>query len=211
MHGPGNWPRRTRTGLLGASACLLPGAVGHVAAGGRLPGAVGLAGVFAVLALVCTALGGLRRHRFAATALFLGAVQSVLHLVFHAMTGGHGAPAAQPGAGGAHPGHGHHGMPSHGADAAPAGTSGHAADPGMTLAHTLAALCAAVCLIHGERVLGRLAGLLLRPLLRIPAAPAVPVPPGRPGPGPGPAAAAPHGVLHSRVHPRRGPPRATYA
>ncbi|WP_079126269.1 hypothetical protein [Streptomyces sp. ERV7] len=221
MRGPGNWLRRTRVGLLGGFACLLLGAVGHVAAGGHLPDATGLAGIFAVLAVVCGALHGLRRHRFAVSTVVLGSVQGVLHFVFHAMAGGHttagghGGMRAQPPAHGAHAGHaGHHGMPMPDTDAATEAASevsGHTMDPGMSLAHTFAALGTAVCLVQGERVLQRLAALLLRPLLRIGAPSAVPVPPGQPEPGPDDTLPVLHGVLLSRVHPRRGPPMATYA
>ncbi|MFI8520110.1 hypothetical protein ACIGEZ_20115 [Streptomyces sp. NPDC085481] len=213
MRGPGSWLRRTRAGLLGASACLLLGAAGHVAAGGRLPGTTGLVGLFAVLAVVCGALSALRRHRFAATVLVLGLAQSVLHLVLHIMAGGHGDATATPG--GMHMGRmehmehmghaGHHGVP------AGPGASGHSMDPGMTLAHTLAALGAAVCLIHGERVLGRLSRLLLPPLPRAFVPATVPVPPERPAAEPDRTLPMPRGVLLARTRTRRGPPSATYA
>ncbi|MEU8519451.1 hypothetical protein [Streptomyces sp. NPDC048577] len=207
MRGPGNWLRRTWAGLLGSSACLLLGAAGHVAAGGRLPGATALAGLFAVPAVVCGALSAMRRHRFAATVVTLGLAQSVLHLVFHAMTGGHGDATTSPGGERVeHMGHpGHHGMP------AGPGASGHSVDTGMTLAHTLAALGAAVFLIHGERVLGRLSRLLLPPLPRAFAPVTVPVLPERPGAEPDDTLPAPRGALLARARSRRGPPRATHA
>ncbi len=191
VRGPGNWLRRTRAGLLGASACLLLGAAGHMAAGGRLPGATGLAGLFAVLTVVCGALSALRRHRFAAIVVALGLAQSLLHLVFHAMAGGHGGapvPHTMNSALMEHAGLArHHGMP------VGSGASEHSTDLGMALAHTLAALGAAVCLIRGERVLGRLSGLLLRPLLRAFVAATVPSLPQRPGTEPDSILPAPHG------------------
>lgn len=98
------------------------------------------------------------------------------------------------------------------------GAAGHSMDMdmgmgmGMASAHTLAALGAAVCLIHGERVLARVSGLFLRPLLRaFVAATAAALPASPRGhryrslsrPLTGPSSHAP-----SR---RRGPPPATYA
>ncbi|WP_234323040.1 hypothetical protein [Streptomyces bikiniensis] len=210
MRGPGNWLRRTRAGLLGAFACLLLGAAGHAAAGGRLPGATGLAGIFVVLAVLCGAVSALRRHRFAATALTLGLVQSVLHLVFHAMTGGHGGHTAE--SGGGHMAHMEH--TSHAGHAEmPTGSvaPGHSMDAGMTPAHTLAALGASVCLIHGERLLARLSRLLLSPLPRALVPAAVPVPPKLPTGRPDRPLPPSHGVLLARTRPRRGPPPVTYA
>ncbi|MFF0483598.1 hypothetical protein [Streptomyces sp. NPDC004435] len=140
------------------------------------------------------------------TVLVLGLTQSALHLVFHALAGGHGGAAAVPEEHMAHMGHaGHGGMP------AGPGPSGHSADPAMTLAHTLAALGASVCLIHGERLLARLSGLLLRPLLRVFMPATVPVPPGRPVREPARALPLPRGVLLARSRTRRGPPSVTYA
>ncbi|WP_234312590.1 hypothetical protein [Streptomyces sp. NRRL F-5065] len=213
MRGPGNWLKRTRAGLLGAFACLLLGAAGHAAAGGRLPGATGLAGIFVVLAVLCGAVSALRRHRFAATALMLGLVQSVLHLVFHAMSGGHGGHTTQSGGGHmAHSAHMEH-MSHTGHGGVPTGSvaPGHSMDAGMTLAHTLAALGASVCLIHGERLLARLSRLLLSPLPR-PFVPAtVPVPPKPPTGRPDRPLPPSHGVLLARTRTRRGPPPVTYA
>ncbi|WP_433549037.1 hypothetical protein ACQPZG_31225 [Streptomyces sp. CA-294286] len=208
MRGRGNWLKRARTGLLGALACLLLGAAGHVAAGGQLPGATGLAGLLAVLAVVCGAVSTLRRHRFAATVVVLGLTQSVLHLAFHAMTGGHGgASTPHGGVHAEHMGHaGHHSMPPG------TGAPGHAMDSGMTLAHTLAALGASACLIHGERVLSRLPRLLLPPLPRVllqATAPVLPEPPTAELDGTPPTPR--HGVLLARACTRRGPPSATYA
>lgn len=215
VRGPGNWLRRTRKALPGSLTCLLLGAAGHVAAGGRLPGTAGLAGILAVLLVLFGVLSELRRHRFAATVLVMGALQSILHLVLHAAAGGHDAMAAHRSTSTGRPAHvhhaGHHTMPAPVPDTASEATSGHAMDPGMTVAHTFAALGTAACLVYGERVLERLANLLLHPLLRTAAPAAVPVPPERAQSAHGGDLPAPHGALIARVHPRRGPPTATYA
>lgn len=214
MREPGNRLRRTRAGLLGASTCLLLGAVGHVAAGGRLPGATGLAGLFAVLTVLCGALSAPLRHRFATVVLALGLGQGALHLVFHAMDAGTGHPAVMP--------HGtrmeHMASTGHQNGPAGPGAAGHSMDMdmdmdmGMASAHTLAALGAAVCLIHGERVLARVSGLFLRPLLRAFVAATAAVLPRVLTRAPVPLTLpAPHGTLLARAVCRRGPPPATYA
>ncbi|WP_343240473.1 hypothetical protein [Streptomyces sp. SID14515] len=83
MRAPGGLPRRAARGLLCGSACLVLGAVSHVAAGGRLPGA----GVLGLLLLALTVQGALllggRRHRFDLVVLVLGATQFALHNAFH--------------------------------------------------------------------------------------------------------------------------------
>ncbi|MFI1172802.1 hypothetical protein [Streptomyces melanogenes] len=217
MHGPDSWLRRASKGLLCASVCLLLGAVSHVAAGGRLPGPGGLGLVFAALTVVGTVLFGGRRRRFDVTTLALGATQFGLHLAFHhlSMSDGSHSPAmtAMPGSAAEH-----HAMPSH-APGAHAGMgmagmdmsgmahagSGHAMTAGMTLAHAVATLGTALCVIYGERILRRLAALVL-PRLRFAAPPSLPVPPKRQLPPPYAPGHVRLGVLFTRCRPRRGPP-----
>ncbi|MFD0260603.1 hypothetical protein ACFVH7_20340 [Kitasatospora indigofera] len=88
--------------------------------------------------------------------------------------------------------------------AAMAGPMPHGMGWAMTAAHALATFGTAVFLLHGDRVLRRLAALVVRrlilPLLRCPAPrrPSVPV---RDAPS-----VRPHAVLLARCEPRRGPP-----
>ncbi|MER6202475.1 hypothetical protein ABT234_34535 [Streptomyces sp. NPDC001586] len=146
MRGPDRWLRRTSRGLLCASACLSLGAAGHIAAGGRLPGAGDLALVFAGLTVLGTLLFGGRRRRFDVTTLVLGATQFVLHLAFHrlSMPGGSPLPAMasmSDGMGGRQAMAGHAPPGAHEAMSAAAMThpgSGHAMTTTMTLAHALA-------------------------------------------------------------------------
>ncbi|MFI1100774.1 hypothetical protein [Streptomyces melanogenes] len=215
MHGPDSWLRRASKGLLCASVCLLLGAVSHVAAGGRLPGPSGLGLVFAALTVVGTVLFGGRRRRFDVTTLALGVTQFGLHLAFHHLSMPNGSPSpamtamtAMPGragkqhamagqAPGAHAGMDMAGMAHAG--------SGHVMTPGMTLAHAVATLGTALCVIHGERILRRLATLVL-PRLRFAAPPSLPVPSQRQLPPPPATDHVRLGVLFTRCRPRRGPP-----
>ncbi|WP_369382910.1 hypothetical protein [Streptomyces sp. cg36] len=224
MRGPESLPRRASKGLLCAFACLSLGAVSHLAAGGRLPGPGGLGLVFAALTVVGTALFGGRRRRFEVTTLALGAIQFGLHLAFHRLSMSHGSHSpAMSGmsgmagmsdmAGMTAGGTEQHTMTGHapgshmGMDMAVMGHagSGHAMTAGMTLAHAAATLGTALCVIHGERILRRLAALVLP---RLPSAerPSLPVP-SRRRPLPPPAPAVLHtAVLFTRCRPRRGPP-----
>ncbi|MFJ9823051.1 hypothetical protein ACIRSU_01595 [Streptomyces sp. NPDC101160] len=214
MRGRDSWQRRTSKGLLCASASLFLGAVGHVAAGGSLPGARGLGIVFTGLTVLGAVLFGGRRRHFDVTVLTLGVTQFALHLVFHRMTmmpadgSGHGAMAGRH----------HHGagmtMPAHmtmPADMAmPTDTGAADSGPDMTAAmtsgHALATLGTALCLIYGERILRRLAALLLPRLPLLAPTVSCPAPPaGRP-PAPFTAGHVRLGVLLTRCRPRRGPP-----
>ncbi|MFF0558571.1 hypothetical protein [Streptomyces sp. NPDC004266] len=215
MGGRDSWPRRTSRGLLCASASLSLGAAGHVAAGGSLPGARGLATVLIGLTVLGTALsGGRRRRRFDVSVLALGATQFALHLVFHRLTM---PPAGGSGHGAMTGGH-HHGagMAMSARMAMPADTvmpadtgasgSGHGMTASMTSGHALATLGTALCVIHGERVLRRLAVLLLTRLpLAVPVRSRPAPPAGRP-PAPFTAGHVRLGVLLARCCPRRGPP-----
>ncbi|MFE1771068.1 hypothetical protein [Streptomyces sp. NPDC059008] len=215
MRRPGRGAGRTGRGLLCASACLLLGAASHVAAGGRLPGAGALGVLFAVLTVQGAVLFGGRRRRFDVTTLTLGGTQFALHLAFHhlsmrdgghAMSVGHAAhrmsgsmdeSMAGPYMGGMTP-----------ADLAGAG-GGHSLSPAMTLAHAVATLGTALCVVYGERVLRGLAALVVPDVcFRAPAA--LPFTPRlRPAL---PSSAHPRfGVLLARSRPRRGPPSAAPA
>jgi hypothetical protein len=195
------WLRRTAKGLLCAAACLIPGAIGHVTAGGSLPGPGSLALLFAGLTVLGVVLFGGRRRRFDVTVLVLGAAQTGLHLAFHRLSA--------PGAGGGHAMAGHdptaHAHP-HTAEA----VAGHSLTGEMTAAHALATLGAALCVLHGDRVLRRLAALLLPRLVLI-ALTACPLPSARRTPPPSTAGHVRLRVLLTRCRPRRGPPAPTAA
>lgn len=201
MRAPGGWPTRAARGLLCGAACLILGAVSHVAAGGRLPGAGVLGLLFVALAVQGALLFGGRRRRFDIVTLVLGGTQFALHHAFHSLStpGGAHHPAAASGHG-----HGHH-------LAGPSGTGGgHAMDAEMSLAHAAATLGTALCVIHGERVLRRLATLLLpRPGLRQGPSPLPCLPRSRPAP-PG-VVRIRFGALLARSRHRRGPPSAAVA
>nr|WP_240925297.1 hypothetical protein [Streptomyces sp. 196(2019)] len=205
MRAPGSWPTRAARGLLCGAACLILGAVSHVAAGGRLPGAGVLGLLFAALTVQGALLFGGRRRRFDVVTLVLGGTQFALHQAFHVLSspGGAHRPATASG-------HGH--GPEHGRHMAgsPDAGDGHVMDAGMTLAHAAATLGAALCAIHGERVLRRLAALFLPRLALRP----VPSPlPGLHRSRPAPPGVVPmrFGALLARSRHRRGPPSAAVA
>ncbi|MEU0405110.1 hypothetical protein ABZ318_33845 [Streptomyces sp. NPDC006197] len=204
MHGRGSWLTRTSKGLLCASACLFLGAVSHVAAGGSLPDARDLGVVFAGLTLLGTALFGGRRRRFDVTTAVLGTTQFGLHLVLHRLsmspiTAGEDRHAMA----GHHPGlHAHLHMQM--AETAQS-SSAHTMTAPMTAAHALATLGTALCVVHGERVLLRLAALLLS-RLGLAGLALCPVPPARRAPAPFTAGHVRLRVLLARCRPRRGPP-----
>ncbi|MGW6640263.1 hypothetical protein ACWGIT_30240 [Streptomyces cyaneofuscatus] len=195
----GGWPTRAARGLLCGSACLLLGAVSHVAAGGRLPGAGVLALLFLALSLQGALLFGDRRRRFDVVTLVLGSTQFALHGAFHFLPAPGGGRHSAMTAGREH----HAAGPSGGHD------GGHAMDPGMALAHAAATLGTALFVIYGERVLRRLAALLV-PRVALRTAPPLsclrrtrPVPPV--------VARIRFGALLARSCLRRGPPAATAA
>ncbi|XQE78628.1 hypothetical protein ACN24L_06940 [Streptomyces microflavus] len=120
----------------------------HVVAGGRLPGAGVLALLFLALSVEGALLFGGRRRRFDVVTLVLGSTQFALHGAFHFLSAAPGgAQRSGMPAGHEHPVAGHSG--------------GHVMDAGMTLAHGAATLGTALCVIHGERVLRRLAALVV--------------------------------------------------
>jgi len=203
MRARGGWPTRAARGLLCGSACLLLGAVSHVAAGGRLPGAGVLALLFLALSMQGALLFGGRRRRFDVVTLVLGGTQFALHGAFHFLAAPGGAQHSGMAAGHEHPMAGPSG--GHGTDLG----AGHVMDAGMTLAHGAATLGTALCVIHGERVLRRLAALVvprvaLRPPPSLPCLPRLrPVPPV--------VARIRFGALLARSRHRRGPPSAAVA
>ncbi|MEV4879218.1 hypothetical protein [Streptomyces cyaneofuscatus] len=143
--------------------------------------------------------GGRRRLRFDLATLVLGGTQFALHGAFHFLPasggGGHSAMAAGGGHHAAGPSGGHGG--------------GHVMDPGMVLAHAAATLGTALCVIHGERVLRRLAALFV-PRVALRPAPPLPCPP-RSRPVPPVVARIRFGALLARSCHRRGPPVAAVA
>lgn len=202
---------RAGRGLLGASACLLLGALSHVSAGGRLPGAGALGLLFAALAVQGTLLFGGGRRRFDVTALVLGGTQFSLHLALHHLSMPDGGSRSMPA------GHAAHHMPGHmtgrhmGMAEADMASTGAVLPmtPAMTVAHAVATLGTALCVIYGERVLRRLAALVVpdicfRSPLPLPVTP-------RLRPMPAPVGHPRFGVLLARSLPRRGPPPAAPA
>ncbi|MEU2828881.1 hypothetical protein ABZ667_09490 [Streptomyces lavendulae] len=183
----------------------------HVAAGGQLPGAASMGGLFAVLSIACGLLLGGRPRRFETTTIALGSVQFSLHFAFHSLSAGH---ADEPGMSSGQPAHhsmagmgraGHASSVHPGMDPAGTAHAGHSMTPAMTLAHALATLGTALCVIYGERILRRLAALLLHSL-RPGALPALPAVPERPQLAPTAPLAPRLGVLLALACPRRGPP-----
>ncbi|MFJ3233810.1 hypothetical protein [Streptomyces sp. NPDC086787] len=193
--------RRAYGGLLCAMSSLMLGGTSHVLAGARLPGIGWLAAAFAVLAAIGAGLSGPRR-RFDVTVLTMGAAQFVLHIVLHYASMPVMAPSAAPGSMGVHMDMS--GMDPHmdmgGHD------GGQSMPAGMTVAHGLAALGVSVCLVHGERVLRRLAALVVPTLLFWVAPVLVPVSRPRLRPRGALVVPIPHGVVLARCRPRRGPP-----
>ncbi|WP_405843169.1 hypothetical protein [Streptomyces platensis] len=219
MRRQGSWTRRTGTGLLHASACLLLGALSHVAAGGRLPGAGALGLTFAVLTAQGSVLFGGGRRRFDVVTLTLGGTQFSLHLAFHLLSMPDGGRCSMPSGRTGHSmagpltGHGMK-MPmpemSGAGDGLRAGAgAGHSMTAAMTLAHAVATLGTALCVIYGERVLRRLADLvaaLAVPDIRFGSPLPVPLVP-RLRAVPTAAVRTGIGVLLARSKPRRGPPQ----
>lgn len=195
--------RRALRGLLCASTCLLVGAVSHIAAGGQLPGAQWLVTAFLALASLATATFERRKRRFEGVALTLGGMQFALHLAFQyasVSSPGHTTPEGRMS--------GHH-MEMMDPSSMWAGGIGHEAQhtmtAGMTLAHGLATVGTALCVIYGERVVRRLAAMVVpaicvRPRLSLPilSRPRVM--------GPSPVTPSRVGILLARSRPRRGPP-----
>ncbi|WP_326654233.1 MULTISPECIES: hypothetical protein [unclassified Streptomyces] len=174
----------------------------HVVAGGRLPGPGPLLALFAALTVTGAVVCGGRWRRFEVTTMMLGGMQLALHLFLHHLSmphgGGHPMPASHSG----------HSAAGHMPDAHM--TAGHEAAPAMTAgtvsSHALATLGTALCVIYGERVLTRLAALVVPRICRHPAVTSPVVP--RPHATPPAVVHAAFGVLLARCRPRRGPPMA---
>ncbi|WP_411083636.1 hypothetical protein [Streptomyces sp. cmx-18-6] len=162
--------------------------------------------MLALLLLALSAQGALllggRRRRFDVVTLVMGGTQFGLHTAFHYLPapGSAGRPAAAAGHGGHLAGHGGHGV---------GGDAGHLMDARMTLAHAAATLGTALCVIHGERVLRRLAALVA-PRLALRRAPSLPCLP-RLRPVPPVVGRIRFGALLARSRHRRGPPAAASA
>lgn len=199
MRARGGRPRAAR-GLLCGSACLSLGAVSHVAAGGHLPGPGVLALLFLALSVQGALLLGGPRRRFDVVTLVLGGTQLALHGAFPFLpSASGGAQHSVMAAGREHSMAGHSG--GHG--------GGHGMDAGMTLAHAAATLGTALCVIHGERVLRRLAALVV-PRIALRSAPSLPCLP-RSRPAPPVVVRIRFGALLARSCHRRGPPSAAVA
>ncbi|MEU3448215.1 hypothetical protein AB0H29_13460 [Streptomyces thermolilacinus] len=201
MYERGGRLRRLSRGLFCACVCLALGAAGHVAAGGSLPGTWALGLLLAALTVPGTVLFGGRRRRFDVTALALGATQLVLHLAFHLLS----APPSR--GGGHHAVTGHHPGAHAGMQVTEAVHSGpgHAMTASMASAHVAATLGTALCVVHGERVLRRLAGLVL-PRIDFTALTRRLLPPEGRSPAPYETGHVRFGVLLARSLRRRGPP-----
>ncbi|WNF31163.1 hypothetical protein RI138_03495 [Streptomyces sp. C11-1] len=160
--------------------------------------------LFLALTVQGALLFGGRRRRFDVVTLVLGGTQFGLHNAFHFLAAPqpvtHGHHLA-----GASGGHAMHADSGHAMD----GGSGHVMDTGMTLAHAAATLGTALCVIHGERVLRRLAALLA-PLLALRPAPPLPCLP-RLRRVPPVVTRIRFGALLARSRHRRGPPSAALA
>lgn len=209
---PGGRLGRIRSGLLWASASMLLGVTSHVVAGGQLPDVDTLALAYTFLTALGIVFFDSRRHRFDVTVLVLGVTQFALHLALHLLstslgTGhivaegpvGHQAVAV--------------GMPGGRMDmsAGREASAAHGTTPGMTTAHALATMGSALCVVHGERFLRRLA-VLIRPVLQWISPPAQPHTPDGPTLSSLTAVLpARRGVLLARARPLRGPPGVTVA
>ncbi|MFF3457212.1 hypothetical protein ACFYXH_23400 [Streptomyces sp. NPDC002730] len=187
----------------------------HVSAGGRLPGADALGFLFAALTVQGAVLFGSSRRRFDVVALVLGGTQFSLHLVFRHLSVPNGGGRTMPAGHAAHHMAGR--MTGEHMNMAPADVSGvssghgagHSMTAAMTLAHAVATLGTALCVIYAERVLQRLAALVV-PDIGFRSPPPLPFAP-RLRPMPPPVVHTGFGVLLARSRPRRGPPPAAPA
>lgn len=188
---------RTLRGVVAATVATLTALFSHVAGGGELPGALGVAAPLVLAVPVCVALAG-RRLSLAR----LGASVGLSQLLFHALFGIGGAAASAAGPAGA--AHLHGGPIDLGAAAHPA-----LHDSSMGIAHVLAAVVTIAALHRGEALLIAVAATtahLVTVLVRVPATPVRAPRPARR------SSFALHGILPVAAGvfppavPRRGPP-----
>ncbi|MEV5129895.1 hypothetical protein AB0K87_05125 [Streptomyces sp. NPDC053705] len=211
MRESGSRYQRPGEGLLCACVSLLLGSAGHVAAGGRLPDAGALAAALAVLTIPGVMLAGWARRRFEAAVLCFGAQQVLVHLSLHTLAGHLSAQEPANSERAAAPDIGVGPSPNDLMDAAEphASHAAHAVSPVATLVmgawHLLAAFGTLVLLLHGGRMLRRLAGLVGRGF-RLPARPGSPGLFAVPTLAPTVLSHVRFGVLQARSSYRRGPP-----
>ncbi|MGH3391369.1 MAG: hypothetical protein ACRDOO_21080 [Actinomadura sp.] len=199
MLAPSTGATRIVRGLVCAVVCLLLGSLAHGLAGGGLPSPTSMILAFGALAAVGIALAD-RQRDFRFITAVLGGAQLLLHVGF-VLVAAIGAA----------------GHEQHELWAAPAGsavTSGrlgpHATMGLMVAGHVAATLISAACMTYAERVVWRLARMVLPPLPFLLTPPqAIPLAVASGGPDTGSPVRLParHGVLLARRRPRRGPPR----
>lgn len=165
MHSPHNPARmtgmrrsrasRALRGLIGASIATFVALLSHVAAGGAMPGWVGIALPWLLSVMVCTLLAG-RALSLIRLSLAVAASQALFHclFVFGFITGA-GPAAAALGA------HAHHLLPGQ-LTLAPASTiplDAIVGDTAMWVSHAIAAAVTIAALYRGERGVLRLMAL----------------------------------------------------
>lgn len=167
---------RVARGAVAASISTFVALAWHVAAGGAVPGALGIAVPWVLSFAVCTLLAG-KTLSLARLAVAVTVSQALFHVLFVVGTIPAGASIAGSGA----PSMAH----QHG-DVALTATTGHVLlDVAMLLAHLAAAAVTTAALHRGEalvrRMLGLARGLTTRMRVRLAAvSAAVPARPGRP-------------------------------
>lgn len=171
--------RRLRLGTVAASVSTSVALTSHVAAGGGMPGAVGILLPLLVAIAVCIRLAALR-HSLVRLGLSVAASQFAFHTLF--VFGSRSAPTSSAPA----VPHAHHVDPAAALAAfGTAGTvhSGHE-DASMWFLHAIAAVVTTLALHRGESVLAALGALraFVARMLALPrlARPAIPVPPSSP-------------------------------
>lgn len=207
---------RAARGVTAATVTTVVALSGHLLGGGVMPSWLGLALPWWLSVAVCMVLAG-ARFTVPRMVAAVGSGQILFHTLFSVGVPS-GSPVTMTDPPGGHLSHGpHHTVTV--AASAPSGASttamaDHAVHSGalMTIGHVLAALLTAILLQHGETVLFRCFGIVLRCArsLRPRVAGPVPVllpraPGGRPGPRPTDLRRAQRAVLDPQQ--RRGPPR----
>ena len=197
----GPWLLWSRALVLGGLATGL-GAIGHVTAGGALPGAATLTTLTVVMVALSAPLL-LRPATAARLALSLAGGQLIVHVVLTAAAG-HGGTTSMAGmSAGTMAGHAHaqpSGVP---VDAVLAHLGGHAP---MMAAHVAAAALLGLWLSSGEHALWTLIALAVRRLVAPRPALAVVDARTRRLTTPTPRPAGPRSLWETLPHPTRGPP-----